>query len=336
MTRESAGVVGEVTRGRAQVLTDSTMWQSEDWSRFVDTVYRFSGRRWLNHPVLIALRLVWRRRRYQAVLTTGNRVSLYYAVACRLLRLQQRQVIAQLYLNQRPGPLNWLHDRLMHWALGGAFGVIINARAEEPILAERFGVPPSRVRFVDYHTTVEEPQRLATDGYMFAGGRNFRDYDVLLRAMEGFDAELVVVCGEDQLRDVEVPRNARILREIPWDEYMDLLRNAGVVVIPLSSEVVPAGQVSLLEAMAYGKPVVVTRQIGTADYVREGIDGFMCELANPEDLRSKLKLLLDDPDLRRRVGNAAFEAVETRFTIQRHVDEKIAAIEELAGLPSRG
>ena len=63
------------------------------------------------------------------------------------------------------------------------------------------------------------------------------------------DHPVVVVCGADQLRDVDIPANVEVRREIPWEEYLSLLRGAGVVVVPLSTELVPSGQVAILEAM---------------------------------------------------------------------------------------
>jgi len=318
------------------ILSDSTMWQSPTWVTAVDTVYRFTPRtRMTNHRVMLALRLLLRRHRYGVVMTTGNQVALYYGLLCRLLFLDSRQVVTQLYLDERTGVMRLLHDPLMRLVLRHARGVLVPSSAEIDVVAERFRVPRERIRFLPYHTNLTEPKNLGcSSGYVFAAGRNFRDYDTLVDAVAGLDLETVIVCGQDHLRDRTLPPNVRVLREIPWAYYLALLEGAQVVVVPLSTEMVPSGQVAILEAMGYGKPVITTRSIGTVDYIRHGVDGLLYELGNAEDLRAQLLRITADLELRVQMGNAAFERTLAEFTFERHVSQKLQAIKELGGLQS--
>jgi glycosyltransferase involved in cell wall biosynthesis len=328
--------------GRAEICSDSEMWQSPAWSEAVDTVWRRKPlRRWENHGVLVAARLVARRLfakpSYRAVLTTGNRATLYYGLLCRLLFIDQQQVVAQLYLDQHPGVLGLLHDRLMRWVLRGTYGVIVSSRDEMSAVESRYRVSRSRMRYVPYHTTLIEPQNLGTArGYVFAGGRNYRDYETLVEAVADLDVPTVIVCGERQLRGVALPSNVTVHREIPWERYLALLRGASFVVVPLSSGYVPSGQVAILEAMGYGKPVITTRAVGTVDYVRDGVDGLLYELGDAVGLARQIERLSSDAEWRELLGAAAFEAVVEQFTFERHVVAKLAAIRELAGLASSG
>ena len=65
----------------------------------------------------------------------------------------------------------------------------------------------------------------------------------------------------------------------------------------------------LLEAQAAGLPIVsFACQCGPRDIVHEGVDGFLVPEDDITALAAKLKQLMDDEDLRRRMGQAAFEA----------------------------
>jgi glycosyltransferase involved in cell wall biosynthesis len=322
---------------RPEICSDSEMWQSPAWSSAVDTVRVLkASRQWQNHRLVVAARLVSRRLfarpSYRAMLTTGNRTTLYYGLLCRLLFVDQQQVVAQLYLDQHPGLLGTLHDRLLRWVLKGTHGVIVNSHDEMPAVEARYGVPQARMRYVPYHTTLTEPQNLGTDGgYVFAGGRNYRDYETLVEAVADLGVPTVIVCGRDQLHGVTLPPHVTVHREIPWEQYIELLQGARFVVVPLSSGYVPAGQVAILEAMGYGKPVVTTRAVGTVDYVRDGVDGLLYELGDVAGLARRIERLAGDDDLRAQLGEAAFDAVLESFTFERHVAAKLAAIRELAG-----
>lgn len=317
-------------RARRQIISDSTMWQSPRWNRVVDTVYVRSPRhRLVNHPLLVAVRLIVKRSRYSVVVTTGNKTALLYGLMCRLLLLRQKQVVTQLYLDEHQR-FGWLLDGLMRLALRGVYGVLVPSSGEIPLVAARFGVPTERIRFVAYHTTVEEPENLgACDGYIFAAGRNFRDYETLLDAIDGTDVQTVIVCGENQLRDREVPSNVTIHREIPWEDYVQLLKRTSVAVIPLNTENVPSGQVAILEATAYGKPVITTRSVGTIDYIEDGVNGLLYTAGNAEDLRAKILKLTSDSGFRTHLADAAYRSTVEKFTFDVHVTAKLDAIRSL-------
>lgn len=308
------------------------MWQSPWWSAQQDSVWRIEGAsKWRNHPLVTSLLLFLRRRRYRIVMTTGNQAALYYGLLCWLFRVRPKHVVIQLYLDERSGLVGLLHDPLMRLVLRRAYGVIVSSRGEIEEVEARFGVPSRRVRFVPYHTNVIKPELLPRpDGPIFAGGRNFRDYETLVEAARDLGHRMVIVCGADQLVDTPLPGHIEVFREVQYERYMELLRGASFVVVPLSTERVPSGQVAFLEAMGYGKPVVTTESIGTVDYIRPGIDGALYRLGDVEDLRARLEELLANPVHTLQMGIAAYEAVLERFTFERHVQAKYAALRELA------
>jgi UDP-glucose:(heptosyl)LPS alpha-1,3-glucosyltransferase len=75
------------------------------------------------------------------------------------------------------------------------------------------------------------------------------------------------------------------------------------------------------EAMACGLPVVTTVTNGTAEIITDGVDGLLVQNPNDADeLANKIRLLLDDPELRRRMGDAAAQTAK-KYTWDRNGDE---------------
>ncbi|MDD5110569.1 MAG: glycosyltransferase family 4 protein [Patescibacteria group bacterium] len=75
----------------------------------------------------------------------------------------------------------------------------------------------------------------------------------------------------------------------------------------------PLGMV-ILEAMAYGTPVVVTRKGGIPLAVKDGINGLFIKPRNSRDIADKVNILLADDAKRNAMGEAARNIVEEKFT----------------------
>ena len=58
----------------------------------------------------------------------------------------------------------------------------------------------------------------------------------------------------------------------------------------------------ILEAMAFGLPVVTTRCVGVNEQVRFGVNALPAELGNPDQLASQLEILLENEQLRKTMG----------------------------------
>lgn len=85
-------------------------------------------------------------------------------------------------------------------------------------------------------------------------------------------------------------------------EMYHVYRNADIVLIPsLSSE---GTSFSLIEAMAYGKPVIAGLVGGLTDIIIPGYDGLLIEV-NHENLKKAILKLVDNPELRLEMGKNA-------------------------------
>jgi glycosyltransferase involved in cell wall biosynthesis len=73
---------------------------------------------------------------------------------------------------------------------------------------------------------------------------------------------------------------------------------------------------SILEYMALGKPVIATSGGGTNEIIENNKTGFLVAVSNPEELSSKMQILLQDENLRLKMGLAGKERIESIFSIE--------------------
>jgi glycosyltransferase involved in cell wall biosynthesis len=69
------------------------------------------------------------------------------------------------------------------------------------------------------------------------------------------------------------------------------------------------------EAMSMGLPVVATNIGGSIDQVVEGVTGLLVAPGDPAALADAIESLMRDPELRRRMGDAARTRIREHFSL---------------------
>ena len=70
-----------------------------------------------------------------------------------------------------------------------------------------------------------------------------------------------------------------------------------------------------LEAMHYKLPVISTDEGGIRDIVEDGVTGFIVPKENATALAEKIAILIDDGELRRKMGEAGYKRYKELFTL---------------------
>jgi glycosyltransferase involved in cell wall biosynthesis len=89
-----------------------------------------------------------------------------------------------------------------------------------------------------------------------------------------------------------------------------------------------------LEAMAMGKVVIATDVGGTREGVVEGETGFLVPPDNPAAIVAKALLLIDNPELIKKMGQRGRERVEKFFTVEEYVRQVQAVWSAVLDAPS--
>jgi glycosyltransferase involved in cell wall biosynthesis len=103
------------------------------------------------------------------------------------------------------------------------------------------------------------------------------------------------------------------------DDMPGAIAEAHIVALPSWTEGLPR---ALLEAASSARPVVGTDIPGNREIVIDGKNGFMVPLKNPQALAEALIRLIEDPGLRRRMGECGRKMVLESFT-ERYVFSQV-------------
>lgn len=205
--------------------------------------------------------------------------------------------------------------------------------------------PADSIRFVpgvgvdlDAYKLVPEPGglvRIVLPARMLVD-KGVHEYVAAARLLRkrGVDAQFVLVGGIDA--DNPAALKAEQLRAweteglVTWaghcTDMPSMLASAHIVCLPSYREGLPK---ALLEACAAARPIVTTDVPGCREVVRDGENGLLVRARDAQDLADKLAVLIGDPALRLRMGQAGRRIAEREYSAALSSAQTIAIYREL-------
>lgn len=158
---------------------------------------------------------------------------------------------------------------------------------------------------------------------MIAAQNRFKRQDLLIQAapkiLESFPQANFVLAGSG----CTIDKNIKLISSLGLTSHFvvsgfvkdvrQILSNLTVFVLTTNSEGLP---VSILEAMAYGIPVVASRVGGIPELVEDRVTGILVKSNNANELASAIIEILENPAKAKWMSKAAKERVKKYFTIE--------------------
>lgn len=203
-----------------------------------------------------------------------------------------------------------------------------------------YGYPPDQIVFI--------PNFIDVAGYEASYGHKKyflylgrlsgeKGISTLLKAFEKLDRTdyRLVIVGDGPLKD-ELQAQARLFApdRIQFTGFLsgaalaDAVKNSSCVVVP--SEWYENCPMSVLEALAYGKPVIGAKIGGIPELIEDRTDGWIFESGNVEDLARKMDAVAcSTPDHLEAMGRAARKKIETVYNAQRHCESLVSLYQSI-------
>jgi glycosyltransferase involved in cell wall biosynthesis len=307
------------------------------------TVHRFAierGLRWYVAPFVVppAIRRVHERVGFDLLRVHSLRYIGPAALrARRRLRLDMPVVAHHHHLD--PSRLNPLIEKRV---IDAVDAVVVGSEFSRRQLRETLGVRIDHVAVVPYGVDTKfapRPARMdlaerwglsGRQVVLFFGGLKPRkNLETMLDVWTAVapahpDARLVVAGGGALLGDLRrraerlgLAQSVVFTGYVPEAEKADYFNLADVFFFPSAME---GFGLAVGEAMSSGLPVVVSNRGSIPELVVDGEGGFVSDPADPARFAERLRLLLGDAALRRKLGQANAARIEERFRWDRCVD----------------
>lgn len=300
-------------------------------------------RRWRQDP-WVAVRFLALCRRWRADVVHAWHVmpALYALPACRLLGIP----LVAGFVQDAPATLDERLRRRSRIAFRWADAVVGNSRAG----VRAYAAPPAKTRTIpsgfDLRRVAQTPDAQWLRRHhdidtplvvgMVATFSGYKDHPTFV------DAARRVLARRDDVTFVMVgggPTQAAVAASIP-EPLRRRIRVLGRIEAPI--EQVVAGldvgvlatftegiSNSIVEYMVLEKPVVASAGSGNDELVTDGCHGWLVPPSDPQALADRVQQLLDDPEMRRRMGRAGRERVLAQYRMEVVVDAFEALYDEI-------
>jgi len=237
-------------------------------------------------------------------------------------------------------------DEVRCWSEADLVVVPANTLRETLI---RLGCPSEKVAVVPNGATLREgppPARpsAAPASYLlyFGALQRWQGIDVALRAfarLADFPELRLVICASHVSRErhalERLARRLGVAERLHWLTALEEAELAGwrahalAAVAPLTecarNVLQGCAPLKVLEAMADGVPVVASDLASTREIITDGVDGRLVQADRPAELARALRLLLEYPEERARLGAEAQRTIARRF----RWDDAVASLQRL-------
>lgn len=305
---------------------DSAMASMEKYSIKVDYMARKS---WgVLNEVVQALKALIFLDNYDVVLTKKG-AGVFLALMRFFLRWKKPYLLVVMW---RVGSNSMLAPFIKRIIRTYVDKIICVSSVQKRIFARQLKVPENRIEYVPLgiDTNFFKPEINPVDDFILCVGDADRDDETLVKAFMNLPIKLIRVSDESKvlervgalieagLKHSNLKEKFVLLHGVSDLQLKKLYAKSRIVVVPIRRHSdQPAGLTALLEAMAMGKDVVVTKGLATEDYVINGETGIVINPGDADQLKSAILELLDDDLKCKKLGSNARRSVEEKFALKR-------------------
>lgn len=283
---------------------------------------------------------------YDTVFSDGEHIGLPLGILLSGKRHRCRHVMIGHSLS------GWKKRPLVRWSREGVDALVVHSTSQLEFAVRTLGLDAGQVYLSAYHVDVDfwRPELGREELMMVSFGLEKRDYPTLVEAVQELPIGVCIGAMSHWSRHGNRLKGRRIPANITVGSYdylqmRDLYSRARLVVVPLRDADYQAGITTILEAMAMGKALIVTRTRGQRDTVvgplwSEGENVWPAGGPSPEEctgiyvppgdaqaMRSAIVYLLERPELAAVLGGNARRFVEEHMSLDEFVTRLAAVID---------
>ena len=151
-------------------------------------------------------------------------------------------------------------------------------------------------------------------------------YGVIQAGYKNFTIDIVGQCITDdekkyfmlmkkKIAEYHLEKIVHLREEITYSEMEEEFLHSDIYILPSDHE---RANISILDAMSFGVPVIATKSNGTSSYIKDGETGYVFNNNNVDDLKEKMLVYLKNTELINFHGENAYKMCSENYNFEKY------------------
>jgi len=198
----------------------------------------------------------------------------------------------------------------------------------------KWGIPADKIRVV--YNAVEKPRQIfsaVSRDFILSVGRlvPWKGFGTLIEIMKELPKEIkLIIIGSGpeyynlkfKIENLKLNEQVKLIQQLPHEKSLDYFTKAKIFILNTAYEGLPH---VVLEAMAYGAPVIATNVGGNPEVIKNNYNGFLVDYDNKNQLKDAILKLWSDEELRQKFADNSFKESE-KFSLDKMIKETIKVL----------
>lgn len=266
---------------------------------------------------LVPLGIFLRRNKYDCIITWQQFYGLFFSFYCRLFHVEKKNklLVMTFIYKEKNGIIGKIYKKFFDCVVSSPYidGYTCVANIECENYSRIFNLPRDKFKYVQWGLAdFSKEYKIKKREYIFSAGRSNRDWAFIFDALGNTKYSGKMICSEGNYKGKF--SNLDVFSNISDEEYYKILAQSYCVIISIKDCSISAGQITLIQAMQFGKPVILTQSDGlTNDYVVNEENGLIVG-KDKKELLAAIGRLYEDDTLYRRLSQNGRKLFEERFS----------------------
>jgi glycosyltransferase involved in cell wall biosynthesis len=267
--------------------------------------------------------------------TSAIRKNLYFSIA----KLFKKKIILHFHAFSKETTLNGRYKRLYIKLIEGADAIIVLSGYWKNEIEKVLG-NSNKIKVIHNPCPTVKTSKKKKKAILFAGKLEKRKgYDDLICAFGRIALKYkdwrLLIAGNGEMEEAKrliyenkVIGKVDLLGWIKGNEKDAIFQEASIFCLPSYAEGFP---MAVLDAWAYGIPVICTIAGGLTDIIRDRENAMIVECGNINQLANRIEIIINDSNLRKKLSLKSYELANTKFNLK-NINKQIGNLyKELIG-----
>lgn len=248
---------------------------------------------------IFSLKIFLKRKKINSIVAWQQFYGIIFAFYCRVFHVKKiNNLYICTFIYKDKKRIKRLYYKFIKYAISSKYvdKIICFSKSECENYAKIFNIDKNKFIYLNLGIKKIDTKKYKTNSkekYILSCGKSNRDYNFLIDALKDTKYNVKIICNNLKKESM---KNIQIYNNTFGEEYFKMLANCYCVVIPLKDKKISSGQLVLLQAMQFKKPIIITDTVTVKTYVKNLDNGILIKNTK-ENLIESLEKLYTDKEL---------------------------------------